>query len=922
MKKYISLLITSLAVMFFVDSCQKAPFLIMTGPRMFTFTRDGGTQSFSFSVNRDWSVTSTESWIEVTPASGTATDGEITVTITCSPNTTYDVRSASITVKTEAFSESITVTQETGIGLFVLPTIFDLTNAAQDIEIEVQKNVEYSITIDEASVDWIKADGTKALSTDKIAFHIAENTSYDNREGKITFKQMDGNLSEIVIVRQSQMNGLFITTPEYDLSNEAHTLTVEVKANVEFDVSPQAEWIKYISTTTKALSPSQITLQIDANGTYDNREGKVVVKQTNGDLVGTIVIRQDENYGILVSQEAISISKEEQKVEVEVKYNVDFEIVIPSEVQGTMISNVEYSDDNGETKSLSTCTYRFTVTENKTYDARKASITFKQKDGTLSGTFVIFQEETKTVIVSKNHFDIKAEGGTFDVNLKYNVPYTVDIKDIDWIEEISTKALSEQSITFSVANNQHGEERQGIILISAEAIDLVEEITVFQYGAGVYNGNVIISSEAELIEWGNNDYEYIDGDVKINAINGIISLSSLNDKWKEITGELYIEGSNLISLKGLGSLKSLGNLTIHNYSGESLKGLSSLQNVNGFVNFEGVCRPLKNMAGLEKLERIGGSLKFTGGWADFHEFQSFEGLNNLKSIGGDLSLKSDFCNLRSFEGLNSLESIGGSLKLDKASPTYYSSFDQIVDFNGLNSLKRIGEDFLISGSFDNLKNFAGLEKLEYVGNTFNVGWGYNGDYSSYNSLESFEGLYSLKQIGYLCIDCNDPNIVTTRSFKKLKSLRGLENVNYLGAFATSPHNIESIDALSNVSNSEMRVLIISAPITKIGCFQNVEKITESLTISDCNFLKNLNDLSRLKYLSRVDIHNCNRLNSIEVFSHVNHVNSLSITQNQSLYDFSPLYDLLANNSVGMLTITGNGYNPTKEQILNGHGKPE
>jgi len=194
-------------------ACEKAPFLTMTGPRSYTFTRDGGSQSFAFSCNRDWSVSSTESWIKVSPASGKASDGDITLTITCSPNTTYDARSATITVSLADLSESLTVTQDTGIGLIVSPTTVELTNAAQDIEIEVQKNVQYSVAIDESGVDWIKQGGTKSLSTDKVTFHIAANTSYDDRESKIAFKQIDGTLTQMVTVRQSQTNGYLSRHP-------------------------------------------------------------------------------------------------------------------------------------------------------------------------------------------------------------------------------------------------------------------------------------------------------------------------------------------------------------------------------------------------------------------------------------------------------------------------------------------------------------------------------------------------------------------------------------------------------------------------------------------------------------------------------------------------------------------------------------
>ena len=451
----------------------------MSGPRNFTFTRDGGSQSFTFSCNRDWSVSSTESWVTVSPSSGSPADGDVTVRINCAPNTTYDARSATITVKVEDLSESITITQDTGIGLIVSPKTFDITNAEQIIEIEVQKNIQYSITIDDSGKSWITHTGTKGLSTEKATFSIAANDTYDNREAKITFNQTDGNLSETVVIKQSQTNGLFVTTPSYDLSNEMHTLTVEVKANVEYSVTIDDDWIKYESSSTKALTSSYITLRVAANNTYDTREGHVIVKQTNGDLSGTIVIRQDESYGIFVTSSSATISKDEQKVEVAVKYNVDFDVIIPEEAKGTMITSVEYSDDNLNTKALSTCTYRFGVSENKSYDSREVSITFKQKDGSLSDSFTIKQEPTDFLGCGYDSYYMGIEGGLLDIPLSHNADYQIDILD-DWISLIETKNLVTSHVQLSISENRTNKNRLGHALFTSLKTNVQYKISILQ----------------------------------------------------------------------------------------------------------------------------------------------------------------------------------------------------------------------------------------------------------------------------------------------------------------------------------------------------------------------------------------------------------------------------------------------------------
>ena len=273
-----------------VLSCQQAPFLTTTGPRTFNFTRDGGTQWFTFTCNRDWSVSSTESWVTLSPSSGSAADGEIKVTITCSANTTYDARSAVITIRLEDMSESITITQDTGIGLIVSPTSFDLTNAAHKVEIKVQKNVQYIISIDEDCTNWIRVGGTKALTNDMVTIVIAANETYDDREGEITFKQIDGPLTATVTFRQSHNEGLFIDNKTFEVAQEGGMITVEVDANVDYEVNPQDDWIHLVDT--KGLVKTSFVLRVDVNELYRSRTGTVLVKQSNGSHIAMVTINQ------------------------------------------------------------------------------------------------------------------------------------------------------------------------------------------------------------------------------------------------------------------------------------------------------------------------------------------------------------------------------------------------------------------------------------------------------------------------------------------------------------------------------------------------------------------------------------------------------------------------------------------------------
>ena len=468
-----SLLSLLIFFLFLFTSCEKETILTVNQSSL-SFENKGGSQTVSIVANKVWSVSSNQSWCKVSPSSGDGSeDSNITISVSCDANDSYDERTCNITVSCGELTKTIAVSQSEGKGLIVSQTEYSLTNEEQTISVEVKANVQYSVEIDNACKSWIKQASTKGLSSNIIQFTISKNNDYDGREGKITIKQTDGSLSGTVVVKQSQQNGLFISTPEYNLSNEKHTLTVEAKANVEFEVSPKVDWIRYVET--KGLKTSQIVLEVSANDGYDKRDGSVVVKQKNGELSGTITIHQEQNYGILVSQSEFTLSNEAHTVDVEVKYNVDFDVVILDACK-------EWVSIVG-TKGLSTRTYTFSVAKNESYDDRECSITFKQKNGSLSGTVLIKQSQTDGLIAEKTEYKVTAEEQTLDIKIKSNVSYEVVIDDAckDWLSLVQTKGLTESIVSLFVTKNE-GDTRKGKVYLKSDGIQ--EEITIVQDAEG------------------------------------------------------------------------------------------------------------------------------------------------------------------------------------------------------------------------------------------------------------------------------------------------------------------------------------------------------------------------------------------------------------------------------------------------------
>jgi len=108
MKNYFHLLAV-LAAFFCMFSCTKeVPAELNVTTTELSFTKDGGSQSISFSTNKDWTASSSESWVQV-PSSGTNSTTSIPITVEANKG---EDRTAIVTIIVENLTKTVVVKQE------------------------------------------------------------------------------------------------------------------------------------------------------------------------------------------------------------------------------------------------------------------------------------------------------------------------------------------------------------------------------------------------------------------------------------------------------------------------------------------------------------------------------------------------------------------------------------------------------------------------------------------------------------------------------------------------------------------------------------------------------------------------------------------------------------------------------------------
>ena len=166
--KRISTIVLCILSSLLLSSCEQ-PTMLSVSQTALSFDYSGGNQSVTLTANKVWKASLNQGWCKVSPSSGDGSDNSnITLSVSCDANDTYDERTATITISCGELTQTISVSQSEGKGLIISQTEYNLTNAEQTISVEVKANVQYSVEIDNACKSWIKQASTKGLSSNII----------------------------------------------------------------------------------------------------------------------------------------------------------------------------------------------------------------------------------------------------------------------------------------------------------------------------------------------------------------------------------------------------------------------------------------------------------------------------------------------------------------------------------------------------------------------------------------------------------------------------------------------------------------------------------------------------------------------------------------------------------------------------------
>ena len=635
-------------------------------------------------------------------------------------------------------------------------------------EFTIYCNSDWTITNES---EWCKTTVNQGNGNSKIIVTVGVYSEMEDRNTNLTIKA--GNITKVLTVTQKDGDAIILSKDKFDIPEEGGNVTVEVKSNIQYEVSIPSQfqnWIKH-EPETKAITVKNFTFTILENKEYEKREGYIVFNGNS--LKDTVHIYQTAARILILSKDTYNISSAKKSIEVELKSNVNYSISIPSSASDWIKLL--------ETKAIRTDKIYFEIEENTTYDNRSAQVFIKDKNSSLCDTLYINQLQQNALILSQKQYEVLAGGEQISIEVQSNIDYEIIIPKTvqEWIEQMpQSKAFTKSMINLEIKPNTTYDVRSAQVFIKDKNSTLSDTVQVTQAAKGTYTGDISFETEQDLIDFQTAGYTKVIGNIIVQY--NIRTLQKLDNLLTEIDGNLTINCQSLTSLDGLYNLKKItGNFITWEACITSYEGIDKLTEIGG--DFE-VRLPysLESFEGLESLETIGGNFKVIDKLA-LSSLSSFKGLSSLKSIGGDFEVNAKSSSLASFEGLENLETIGGNFKVIAES-----------SFKGLNGLKSIGGDFEVNAN-SSLESFEGLESLETIGGNFKI----IDNKSSLNALSSFKGLSSLKSIG------GDFEVNANSSLNSLSSFGGLESLETIGGnfrvIAESDHSLRFLSSFKGLS---------------------------------------------------------------------------------------------------------------------------
>ena len=449
--------------------------LLVTRDR-FDMGKEGGRIEVEINANLGYGFTISEEakdWIKPVETKSLAISK---LCFEISENDAFQKREGQILISSSIGTEIVRVYQECDTPTLILSSNnYSFDAEAGSFQVEVRSNLDVSFVIP-SNCKWIRELTTKAISTNTFYFIVDENENFTERSCNIVFKSLEWGLEEAVLVEQkAAVPQLIMGTGLYEFSAEGGPFDIELRSNYDVvaSVPDTCGWIRPVET--KAMTDKAFHFIVEANESFDSREGIVVLYNEALSKRECVTVRQEADVPtIIMGETSYDFDAKGGPLNITLQSNFGVTASIPDSC--AWIRAVE-------TKALTDKVFHFTVDANESFSKRGGAIVFFNSLLNKRETVTVRQEaDVPTIIMGETSYDFDAKGGPLNIELISNMELDSEIGpyNCDWIIPVTTKALMSKTHYFSVLKNHGRARRQGWIVFQNDAHDYSDTVFINQ----------------------------------------------------------------------------------------------------------------------------------------------------------------------------------------------------------------------------------------------------------------------------------------------------------------------------------------------------------------------------------------------------------------------------------------------------------
>ncbi len=225
-----------------------------------------------------------------------------------------------------------------------------------------------------------------------------------------------------------------------------------------------------VSPASGNAGTNLVTIKVNENPNSEDRN--TVLTLVADDVVKTINVNQKHSDALTITPNKYEIPKEGGTIDIEVTSNIDYDIIIPDECEN-WIHQVN-------TRSLTTKSFSFTIDESKEYDKRDGKIVVKGKGK--EEIVNIYQAGGGILTLTQNDYSVSSSEQEIKIEISSNFDYGVDMPDVDWIKENTTKTrgVSSHTLNLLISENTNYDSRNARIRIYDKNSSLSETVKINQ----------------------------------------------------------------------------------------------------------------------------------------------------------------------------------------------------------------------------------------------------------------------------------------------------------------------------------------------------------------------------------------------------------------------------------------------------------